>query len=477
MKIWLKAYDRAIRAISQVNKTLLFMTGFNVNIDAVKHVKKDDIERALRYVSPVEIIKKISEPPMKVNSIEDFLAGLLFCLKEGLGEEWIITNAEVIKKLEGILGWDEVRMGGQGGNMSNVLATLGQIVIPNVPSLPRQQAYLFYDRNVVIPVLIDGKVRFKAPSEAVRPSDPPLIHWISEFRKGLTVRLGDLEFEVPRDNRFIATFDDVNTRLQLAPGFWEGSILRARRAVAAAVSGYHLLMDKYPDGTTCNDALKKIVALIKSWKRINPELAVHAEMGFTTNRNVRKAIISMIFPHVDSIGVNETELYMFHSPIQDKIPNLYSATDLYSKARELMKKHGLKRVFVHTREYSISLLRGSYGICPEKELMALLFGAALAATLAATGKPPTIKDVEKAMRQRAFKISEEGLEEQKKLASFLDSEGETRFRSFIKKGFTDEEPYVIFIPSLLVKNVRATVGLGDTLCAGTLAGEQLLRRN
>ncbi len=473
-KEWVQAYSRSLDTLARKNRRLKFIVGFNVNIDAIKHVAREDVERIMRHASLSEVVKKVSSPPMKVDSLEDFLAGLLLCLRDGVGEEWIITNGKVSKMLEELLGWDETRMGGQGGNMSNVLARLGQTTITNVPSLPSEQAELFYGENVVVPVLTSEGVNFRHPREAIRPSDPPLIHWISEFRKGVSVDLDGLKFEAPRDNRFIASFDEVNARLQLAPGFWEGSVSEVEEAVAAVVSGYHLLREKYPDGETCWEALKKVISLIRKWRSLNAELTIHAEMGFTGSSEVRKAIVNLVFPNVDSVGVNETELHIFHSPSCVEPLSSYSAPDLYLKAKDILERHRLKRIFIHTREYSMSILRQGYVVCPEEEFMALLFGASLAATLAATGVPPTISKA-KEMMIGGFEISEEGLKEHEKLASFLDTEGETNYRLFLERGFVDGDPGIVFVPSMLVRKVKATVGLGDTICSGTVAGEHVLK--
>ncbi|MBS7248918.1 MAG: ADP-dependent glucokinase/phosphofructokinase [Candidatus Jordarchaeales archaeon] len=473
-KKWVEAYSHSLEALARAREKLKFIVGFNVNIDAVKHVTRRDVERIMRHVSLSEVVKKVFSPPMKVESLEDFLAGLLLCLKEGIGEEWIITSSAISKKLEEVLGWDETRMGGQGGNMSNVLASLGQIAITNVPSLPSNQAELFYDENVLVPILTGEGVTFRHPREAVRLSDPPLIHWISEFKKGFSVNLDGLSFEAPRDNRFIATFDDVNARLQLAPGFREGSVLEAEDAVAAVVSGYHLLREKYSGGETCWEVLEDVVSLIKEWRSVNPELSIHAEMGFTASCVVRKAILNSVFPNVSSVGVNETELQIFHSPDHAKPLSSYSAPELYLKAKSILDKYRLKRVFIHTREYSMSIVRQSYGVHPEEEFMALLFGASLAATLAATGMPPTISRA-KEMMNKGFEISEDGLREHKKLASLLDTEGEADYKLFVEHGFVYGDPGVVFVPSILVREVKATVGLGDTICSGTLVGEHLLK--
>ncbi|MBS7287264.1 MAG: hypothetical protein KIH01_00555 [Candidatus Freyarchaeota archaeon] len=474
-KRWVEAYSRSLETVAQASRSLKFIVGFNVNIDAVKHVCREDVERLMRHVSPSEVAKRIFNLPMKVDSLEDFLAGFFICVRDGVGGEWIITSSDVSRKLEKLLGWDEMRMGGQGGNMTNILARLGHRVIPNVPSLPSQQADLFYDENVVIPVPTDRGVTFKHPREATRPGDPLLIHWISEFKRGLSVSLGDLSFEAPRDNRFIATFDEVNARLQIAPGFWEGSILEAKEAVAAAVSGYHLLREKYLNGETCWDVAGRTTHLIREWRSVNPELTIHAEMGFTSSSEVRKAVLSLVFPHVDSVGVNETELHMFHSPTHTKPLSSYSAPELYLKARGLIEKYRLKRVFVHTREYSISIIKQSYGVHPEEEFMALLFGALLAATLADTGTPPTISKAREAMKLGRFEVSEDGIREHEKLASLLDSEGEANYKFFLEHGFVEGDPGVVFVPSMIAREIKATVGLGDTICSGALAGEQLLK--
>ncbi|MEM1658641.1 MAG: ADP-dependent glucokinase/phosphofructokinase [Candidatus Jordarchaeales archaeon] len=475
-KDWMEAYSRSLEAVTRIGEKLEFIIGFNVNIDAVRHVDKSVIEKLASSVSLSKVLGKISDPPLRVESLEDFLAGLLVCIRDGIGEEWIITNERVSAELERLLGWDERRMGGQGGNMSNVLARLGHRVVVNAPSLPKQQAELFHSENIAIPVPTSGGIVFKHPREAVRPGDTPLIHWISEFKKGFSVKLGDLFIEAPRDNRFIASFDDVNTRLLLAPGFREGSVMKAEDAAAAIVSGYHLLRETYPTGETCESVIKQVRELISEWKKVNPELLIHAEMGFTSSCRVRKAILDAVFPRVDSVGFNEVELRMFNSPDHTTFPASYSAPELYLEAKSVLEKHNLKRVFVHTREYSMSILKQEYGVNLEEELASLLFGALIAATLASTGTP-TLSSAREILRSKELTVCEDGIREHEKLALLLDSEGECGYESFLELGFAEGDPGVVFIPSLISKRVKATVGLGDAICSATLAGESLLRRS
>ncbi len=477
-RMWSKAYSYALKTAKRVRQRLTFIVGFNVNIDAVKHVNEGDVKRVFNFASPSEVIRKIESPPMEINSLEDFLAGFLLCVRNGLGEEWIIRDAAISHRLKELLGWDSTRMGGQGGNMSNIIAGMGHLAIPNAPSLPQQQADLFHDKNVLIPTLANGEVRFKPPSKAVRSRDEPLIHWIFEFGEGFRVKLGELEVKAPRENRFIATFDDINTRLEIAPGFWEGSMLKVEEASACVVAGYHLLQEVYSDGTTYKEHIERTVSLIKDWKSVNPELTVHAEMGFTASVKVRKGILNLLFPHVDSVGLNESELLQFSFPSRsvDWNSSSYSAPEIYLKARSLMSKYSLKRVFIHTREFSMSLLDDNYKVSPRSELLSLLLGASLAATLAVTGSTPTIEEAERLMKSEALKLSGKGLEEHQKLAVFLESEEGVNGELLLKRGFVEGKPNLVFIPSKLASKLKGTVGLGDSICAGSLVGEHIFEK-
>jgi ADP-dependent phosphofructokinase/glucokinase len=70
----------------------------------------------------------------------------------------------------------------------------------------------------------------------------------------------------------------------------------------------------------------------------------------------------------------------------EKIRAGCSASILCEGTKEILRIFKLKRIIVYTRDFVLSLLNPAYGITPETEQYALLFGAAVAATRAFTGR-------------------------------------------------------------------------------------------
>lgn len=480
---WARKYDRALSEVKEsIRYCRMFVTGFNTNIDGLRHVEGEEIERIVTEKNlEGEIVSKLENPPREIKTLSDLVAGILFCAENGVGEEWFIRELEVFETIRSVFGYDRLRMGGQGGIMTNVLALLDLKVIPNVVALPQIQAEQFTTGRgeILIPRLENGRIVFKNPLEAARESDKIFIHSIFEFDDRFCARVGGRTIRAPVDNRFIATYDDENVKVKVDPAFWEGTLTVIDRVGVAMLSGYHMLQSQYPDGSKPEDHIRNTIELIKSWRERNPELRIHTEIGFVADDRIRESILNTLTPHIDSIGLNEDELAdnLYTLGRKDNLEEIrdMNAAQIYVGARRMMEKLGLKRVMVHSRDFSICLLSSGYGVEPRDELYSVLFGSLLAATLAHTGNFPTVQDTESVLRSGELKISEKALREQENLASHLESEEGYPGKRFLEEGFTDTEPFVVFAPSNLTEP-RATVGLGDTICSGSLAAEEALKR-
>ncbi|MDM7913300.1 MAG: ADP-dependent glucokinase/phosphofructokinase, partial [Methanotrichaceae archaeon] len=65
--------------------------GYNVNIDAVHNISGDEISR---LIADFDLRPKIGLRE-KIESLEDLISGLLFCMKSGSGAELLIDDPEV----------------------------------------------------------------------------------------------------------------------------------------------------------------------------------------------------------------------------------------------------------------------------------------------------------------------------------------------------------------------------------------------
>jgi len=477
--LWNGRYEVAFNEAKRIINTMGgIITAFNVNIDALHFLRRGEVEMLLSTRLLEETESKLRRLPYKIATPSDFLSGLISCLKNGRGAEWLIYNLDVFSWLGRNFSQDKLLMGGQAGNTANALANLGApCVYPHVTQLPRIQAEMFsHTDNIKVPVPENGDVRFNIPLEAVRPKDKPMIHWIFEFKQGDRIRLGAQEFRSPIANRFIATWDEANAWMKLDPAFEKGSLKVVRDVDKAMISGYHLLRTAYPNGSTFDQHVERTVSLISKWKKVNPNLKIHYEQTFLKEREILRSVIAKVFPHAQAIGTNEDELANVldvcqYSELASRIRSVSSASNLYEGACILLRLLNFSRVIVHTRDFILSLVKSDYRISPEKEQLAVLFGAAVAAARALTGRFADLDAVQGAIRSAEMRLSERGLAEHRDLAERLKVEGVNPER-FLMTGIAEMKDHTtVFAVTKIMDDPSSTVGLGDSLVAGILIGE------
>ncbi|KKG11754.1 ADP-dependent glucokinase [Methanosarcina sp. 2.H.T.1A.6] len=478
------------------------LCGYNVNIDSVYRISGAEISELLSAFERTEILEKIENPPGKILSESDFAAGLAYCMKNGCGAEWLVFEQAVFEFLKNrYFDKSLVRMGGNAGIMANALSELGASrVVPNVAVPSKTQLSLFSEKAVYfpdVPLQTEEKSdsgsgnNTSSPSSSSSPSsfsnqDP--IHFVFDFSEGETFSLYGTEIRAPRENRFIATCDHLNFRLFTSPAFESYALKHAGEMDGALISGFHLLLETYPDGSTYKEVLDNSFSRLKAWKAKNEKLRVHVEFGHFASGEVANAVFLKFAGTSDSIGMNEDELAMLHNlhgiPAEGILRMEAEAVGM--AACKLASLHGLGKLFIHTREFVLAAFKpdsgssggseisdegeisGKWGDrkspallkAAEKNLEAMGFGLRCAGAYAASGRLEGRKFVEK----EASKLQESPFGRQQ-VRLFLEAfGGETCGQG----AFALMEGYIICIlPTLLCKSPLTTVGLGDTLTAGT----------
>ena len=479
------------------------LCGYNVNIDSVYRISGAEISELLSAFERTEILEKIETPPGKILSESDFAAGLAYCVKNGCGAEWLVFEQVVFEFLKNrYFEKSLVRMGGNAGIMANALSEIGASrVVPNVAVPSKTQLSLFSKKAVYfpdVPLQTENKQDLE-PGNHISASfsnqDP--IHFVFDFSEGETFSLYGTEIRAPRENRFIATCDHLNFRLFVNPAFENYALKHAGEMDGALISGFHLLLETYPDGSTYKEILENSFAQLKAWKAGNEKLRVHLEFGHFSSREIANSVFLKFAGISDSIGMNEDELAMLHNlhgiPAEGILR--MEAEAVGTAACKLASRHGLGKLFIHTREFVLAVFKprnyGVFGISGEsgsseesgssggsgisgkwgdkessallkaagKNLEAMSFGLRCAGAYAASGKLEGREFVEK----EASKL-QESLFGMKQLALFLEAFGG---KTCGHGAFALMEGYLICIlPTLLSKSPITTVGLGDTLTAG-----------
>jgi ADP-dependent phosphofructokinase/glucokinase len=375
-----------------------------------------------------------------ISSREDLLSCLLFCMKQGSGAEILIENEALARQIEDAFSW-KYRLGGNAGIMANVLAALGARPVLNAPALGPRLAGMLH-AGVCVPVCTTAEP-VQRTGETIDNHATEMVHFVFQFKKGDAILCGKRRIAAPSDNRFIATYDTVNTRLLTGRQFDNYCLDNIREIDGALISGFHLAPFK-----EYQKIFSQKIAQIKSWKDKNPHIFIHAEMGSFQSPEIMQSLL-LLLPKipVDSLGLNEDELASAEGLEGGSSPDCWQET--MQATERLRGRLRIFRVAVHTRDYILSvMLRGK--IAAQEELFALQSGVEAAAALAATGlvagEPP----------EEINPLGLEAKEEFCHMGATASGRG-----AFIHLG----EEIISLMPSLVVHKPKITVGLGDTATA------------
>ncbi|MDK2892666.1 ADP-dependent glucokinase/phosphofructokinase [Methanohalophilus sp.] len=429
------------------------LCGYNANIDVVYAISGSEVEALLELADVQLVEQKIRDPPGVIYELEDLLAGLIFFMESGQGGEWFIHSPEVLDFLKKrFLPRSRIRMGGNMGIMSNVIAALGaDLIVPNIVYLSETQKDLFVKKSILFP---------ESSKSLDEPENEP-IHFVFDFRKDDSLSFNGRYIEIPRENRFIATFDNVNSELKISPFFCDYSNKHIMEIDGAIVSGFHMLQPSYEDGSSFIDKLKPVLSQIESWKKANKSMPVHAELGHFVSVEIEADVFTRLAGVVDSIGMNEDELAALVAKIDSPIPGIreMNMAALLEAARRCMDASAdLSSLIVHSRDIVLSVLRD------EKHILSCIdsldFGIRAAGAFASTGRLESRKFVE--LVSNSMKRSEYGIGQLHEVSTLVDALKEsTGIRG------TYYAYAVCAIPTLIAENPVVIVGLGDTFSAAS----------
>lgn len=402
---------------------LRVLCAFNVNIDCVHTITGDEIGRLSHRIG----LDESPEIPSKIESLGDLVISILYHMRRGTGGELIIENEKVADEVASLFPW-AIRMGGNAGNIANVLAALGAEPVVNVPSLTPRQASLFHPA-VRVPVM-DGGVSLTDPVHASEEGQE-LRHFVMQYKSGEGVDTPWGWVTAPRENRIIATFDPLNRMMHINPAF-RAFLGRPDPAVRGMVlSGFHLV----PYGMH-REIFEERLGSMRGWLDTRYS---HAEMGSFERVEIMRSLLEIL--EVDSIGMNEDELSM----LADSGENW---EDIAGAAEQIHDEFDIPRVCVHTREFTVSISPD-----PRKEIAALEMGAEIAGRLAATGS------IERSVR---LDVSDEG---RRAVEDLVRAGG----RRAGLGAFKEQDGWSVCVhPSFVAPDPVTTVGLGDALTAATL---------
>ncbi len=437
---------------------------YPVNLDALYDLGEERISRFIQSADPSGIK---SEMKGSIRSREDLISSLLYCMQQGSGAEILVESLQLAEEIEASFPWS-FRLGGNAGIMANLLAELGARPILNAPALEPRLAALLHP-GVGIPV----SGRLMQPSLAAERPDlsSEVLHFVFQFKESDRIPSPQGPISAAKDNRFIATYDPVNTRMVSNQDFDAYCRDFIQEIEGAILSGFHLApLDRY------REIFPPRIEQIRSWKEANPNIYIHVEMGSFQSQKIARHFLRLL-EKADSLGLNEDELEtataeysaIGSSPVSSTAlstarPKMSQWQERMQKAAGLREHLGIFRISVHTRDYILSIMEEGK-ITAKEELLSLQKGADAAAALAATGSAKGMPPVE---------VNPRGLEAQREFCRLgAEAAGVGRGAFHKRDGLV-----VSLMPSLLAREPRITVGLGDTATAATFYQElQAIKRD
>ncbi len=434
--------------------------GFHSTIDGFKRVVPTEIEKVLNEDPTLqeEVLSRLGAVPSEISTPADLLVGLLSSLQKGKALQLMIREEATHNWIMDNLRYDNIRMGGTSGNMANSLAPLPlpQILVYANP-LTKEQAELFSDADNLF--VINSKGKLEHPQKAWQGEGIYAIHWIFEYPKGLKLKIGDTVIESPRANRFIAAWNPINNKLQIEEGFMHHLPKLADDFSHFIVSGFHILSETYPDGTTWQDYLKPVARFLRETKKTHIHLRFHYEFASIASAAIRQGIVDHILPTVDSLGLNEVELCAIlrdqgEVKLAEEIEAHTSMEAVLRGLERLADRTGLRRIQLHDLGYYLTLVDNEYTTgkqCRD----GMIFAATLAASRSTIGKVGTWEEILAGLDVPLATGAEERLAS---LAKILECE------EFATTGIGARNGrHIVFVPTKVVAKPVLTVGLGDLI--------------
>ncbi len=426
-----KIYKESLEwGMKRAEKSNTIALGFHCVVDGLVKVHSLEIKK----FKLEDVPEKFEELPTSVKNESDFYKGLLFSFKSGKALQLSVESEEMYSWIMQKFGTGTLRLGGTSANMAKTLSNFPfPKILVYVYPLSKELLSLFPKKKNLFVVQKSG---LKHPWKVECKSGIRAVHWIFEFSQGDEIKVNDKRIKCPRSNRFIASWNPVNARLEVKEPFKSYTFEHAKDLSHFLLSGFHIMREVYPNGENARDRIKELAAFIQEMKKRNPKILFHLEFASIRYDGVRKAVEDILFPIVDSLGANEVELSWIARDIGEESGGIENG-NVQNIRRVLLKlrKSGLKRIHFHALGfYLLAFDEKWYNVEVQKQ--ALAFAALSAVQRARDGvlKPNLLRDVLK------IPVSDYKYK--------MWKEGETTF---------------VLLPTKVTPHPKITVGLGDVI--------------
>lgn len=473
--IYREAY-RGVLARAEAGMPLPIL-GFHTTIDGLKRIVPDEVERVLQadpaMAADVSARVAAGAVPEEIWTPTDLLVGMLVSLAKGKALQRVIRAKAVHEWTMEHLPYDRLRAGGTCGNMVSMLAPLGfPRLLLYVNPLTREQAELLPQHDNVKVVVRDGGgcagggegFAMRKPIDAWREEGVKAVHWIFEYPEGMRISVPSAGIDVvaPRANRYIASYNPINNQLVINPDFKEGLLALVKageRFTHFMIAGFHILSEKYPDGSRCADCLRPMAEFISQVKQAAPGIKIHFELASIGSQVVRQSVMGLTVPLGHSLGLNEVELATLLGDLgETKLAAEVEATEspeaMFRGVKAAGERLGLARIHLHNLGYYLCISRPDF-VSAERTRDGLAFAACAAAARTSTASLTSLDDVARGLE---VGISGEGMEVGRLLGEYLGRP------DLAVGGMAHVDGWdVSFVPTKVVERPALTVGLGDLI--------------
>ncbi|MFO7793833.1 MAG: ADP-dependent glucokinase/phosphofructokinase [Candidatus Nanohaloarchaea archaeon] len=414
--IWRQRYSEISEKRPELDFSVL--TAFNANIDL--RTSYEDLDWDMGDVD--------GEVLDSVNNIEDVKSVLKHAMKNGENIECDLKNLD--KEFSG-----EKNLGGQAGIMANFLSGLNGSVTFYTPFLSQELADLV-DEKVLHPYFDEEFVlkNVRDASNTDRTKKNIIIEYNQEY-SGRVILSDSLRgfgpyFRSGIEKNLEMIDQDVDRIL---------------------VSGFHNAEGNFE---------AKIAKSVGQLEKL--ESPKHLEM-VDCQEDKFKHIMEELTPHVESIGLDETEGKKVRDFFNLETNDELHIGEAFEMSKKLIEKSNLERVHLHTYRYHLLVTDKDYPASLEHLRDSMLFGETSAVLSADIGRLPESEDFE---GLDFDKVHIKNMDELEEFANFFNLE------DFAEKGYSIVEGYkVAAIPTLIHEEPERLVGMGDLISSGTYAYE------
>lgn len=426
---YISAYEQLEKIIEKRKEQGRFPAmGYTSNLDLLWDFQIDQLNELLEQYLPGRELTSM-KTVKSIGTVAELLETMVYFCARGIGGEADMGNLPAIMD---IFKWKKA-MGGTGVQAALALSAVGCPSVVHLTDDSREVCQLLDKPEIYT---VNEREELIHTNQVVQSHDQE-IHFIIQFQKGATIRLGQQKLVIPASNRLIITRITVNEFVPFSQPFFHYIEQHGETISSNVLSSFNALLDE----ELLRERLNYVKEHIKKYLQANPQGITFFEDAHYHDGNVHRLCMETIYSQVDIVSLNEEELantlqmYEFSIETEDILACIRGA-------KYIEEKFGVRRgIIVHTKDYSM-YVGTSAGLNIEQ---GLIYGNLLATAKAMHGSYGNLAQIKELL---ALPLSKKGLGHQA-VAAASEFAGET-----------------ILVPTKYIDKPKYTIGLGDSFAAG-----------